>query len=867
MKTAGVFEHFFCAGEVAEIRALGLSGKSKAWEGYVGNGAVAGYFNDPQAFARCAADLDAAGASGVYFTLNPVAPDLLARAANRCKASPSVLKATTKDANVACLRWLYVDIDPQMADGTRRVGMSSGDEELETALSTAKAVAGFLEEGLGFARGLRGFSGNGFHVLYRLPDLANTPENKDLLKRCLEALAARFSTPQVDIDATTFNPARICKLYGTMARKGDSVPERPHRLSYLFKDQPLVLAEVPVTPAQKLAELAALAPVAEVKKEPGPGMDRGPIAPNSSSGGAAKSSRGAEKALGPIDVGRWLDFYGVAYKVDAVPNGKAYRLEKCVFDPSHGPNEASIYHTPGASPFLTYQCFHNSCRGYTFKDARAAISGSDKLAQFCEGYDPNWRRRYERDDDPVRNYRVVPSAQTLQVSCSLPPLPPPDEVEVGRFFKTGEKGRDVFVPLYLANYLALFYGPIVCTNGIFWRYSNGVWSVFPQSTLEAAATRAMDEKTSPDAVNKAITTLARLINKEEEEWEDCRDYINCANGMIDIARLMVDEDCLVPHDPKFGSRVQVPCNYNPAAEWDLWAKLLLDVFPGDLDAGAPKQALLQQFFGYCFLPDCRYNKALFLYGTGANGKSTVMNVLEHLVSKERVSTLTIGELGQRFKSQFLEGKLVNLATETNTRDPLSTEIFKAAVAGDPITAERKYGEPYQFRNLAKFVMAMNDTPVIPDKSYGLERRLLVIDFPRRFEEHEMDTEMAQKLCVERDGIFFWAIMGLRELLCHNGFILSAETRAEKSKFLKGIYPLLNFAEEEIEFGDPEYGYQVHTPKMYERYKTWCSEGGNRAMSRNKFYDQLLMNFPRIKREQSGSDRLTYFIGVRLRSKS
>lgn len=78
------FKLLFAPGEVVEIRALGVQGKNAAWEGYA-KGTIFGYFDNPKAFAKAAAALEKAKARGIYFTLNPVNPDLLARAVNRLK--------------------------------------------------------------------------------------------------------------------------------------------------------------------------------------------------------------------------------------------------------------------------------------------------------------------------------------------------------------------------------------------------------------------------------------------------------------------------------------------------------------------------------------------------------------------------------------------------------------------------------------------------------------------------------------------------------------------------------------------------------------------------------------------------------------
>jgi hypothetical protein len=217
-----LFGLFFAAGEVTEIRALNLSGKGP-WAGWA-RGPVSGYFDDPKKFALAALKLEEQGqASGIYFMPNPVKRILFARAANRLKPA----EVATKDEDIVCLRWLLIDVDVE-----RPTGISASDDEEKAALGVRDRVAAWLaEQWDGWPPPIRARSGNGGHLLYRLPDLDPTAENTELLKRCLQALSAKFTSPAVKIDEKVFNPARIWKLYGTTSRKGDNTTERPHRRS------------------------------------------------------------------------------------------------------------------------------------------------------------------------------------------------------------------------------------------------------------------------------------------------------------------------------------------------------------------------------------------------------------------------------------------------------------------------------------------------------------------------------------------------------------------------------------------------------------------------------------------------------------
>lgn len=215
-------------GEVGEeirkaVGVLSRPGAVVELRAFRGNKSMSGYFDDHEELVEWAEHLDRERYS-VYITLNEVDPDLLARAANTVKPFP---KATTADANITRRLWLPLDFDP-----VRSSGISSTDEEHEAAKMRAYEVKEYLRS-RGWPVPIAADSGNGCHLLYRL-DLLNDRESSELVKNVLEALAFRFDDEAVKIDTSVCNASRIWKLYGTTARKGDSLSERPHRRSNIL---------------------------------------------------------------------------------------------------------------------------------------------------------------------------------------------------------------------------------------------------------------------------------------------------------------------------------------------------------------------------------------------------------------------------------------------------------------------------------------------------------------------------------------------------------------------------------------------------------------------------------------------------------
>ena len=182
---------------------------------------VAGYFDDWDMLAHEIARWSGK-AAGVYLTLNPVNPALLARSPN--KLTPFA-RYTTSDRDIMRRRWLPVDFDP-----VRPAGISSTDEEHEAAIERARACGRWLLR-QGWPAPIVADSGNGAHLLCPI-DLP--PDDEGLVKQALAALAWRFDDDRVAVDQKTFNAARIWKCYGSLSCKGADMPGRPHRPARLL---------------------------------------------------------------------------------------------------------------------------------------------------------------------------------------------------------------------------------------------------------------------------------------------------------------------------------------------------------------------------------------------------------------------------------------------------------------------------------------------------------------------------------------------------------------------------------------------------------------------------------------------------------
>jgi len=358
-------------GQVIEVRAL------------TDQFTHSGYFNDPALLVRAVEPLDADNSvHGIYVTLNEVNPALLSRRANRIKMRLSKKDSTTSDADILRRRWLPVDIDP-----LRPSGVSSTDEEHGLALAKADEIARWLA-GLGFPDPVRADSGNGAHLLYRI-DLPNDEAATALVKSCLATLDTLFSDERVTVDTANFNAARIWKFYGTVSRKGDNTPERPHRRSRMLSAPD----ELSVATIDQLRELAARLPTEQhAQAQPATAKDKG------------------------FDLRRWLVVNSVNIRSEKpYSGGTLFILDQCPFSSAHKDGAFAIQFGNGA---VFAGCKHTSCGG-----------GTQRWQELREQFEPDRatkRKDWEQKQKTWRKDRAKAKAESEGTEGPAPVPANPD---------------------------------------------------------------------------------------------------------------------------------------------------------------------------------------------------------------------------------------------------------------------------------------------------------------------------------------------------------------------------------------------------------------------------------------------------------
>lgn len=379
------------------------------------------------------------------------------------------------------------------------------------------------------------------------------------------------------------------------------------------------------------------------------------------------------------------------------------------------------------------------------------------------------------------------------------------------------------------------------------RHIHGVGDIYYQDdygkyALDQVGTKAYTEvsdvygKSARNRVIDAVVNHIRSMNNLPlAELERNNDIFNFRNCLYNVTT-----DETMPHDEQYYSLTQMSYHYNKEADCPRFKQFLLEIFDGVQE----KVDLVQEMLGYCLLNDCRYQVSFLFTGTGSNGKSVLMEVMNRLFHQDNISYVSMSQLTSDFGRFLLRGKKVNIATEIKSDVKGTEEIFKQLVCGEPTTGSLKHKDIITFSPTCKFIFSVNDALKTTDVSDAYFRRYIVIDFPMKFvtrvpmasNERLADPTLKEKLFAELSGIFNFAVEGLKRLQKNKGFT-TTEEQEKNIKALKELNnPLLVFVEEELK-SMPE-GKWWQKEDIWKKYTTWCDDNRLRAKSSSSFWYSL-----------------------------
>lgn len=300
--------------------------------------------------------------------------------------------------------------------------------------------------------------------------------------------------------------------------------------------------------------------------------------------------------------------------------------------------------------------------------------------------------------------------------------------------------------------------------------------------------------------------------------------------------------------------------WRPEAECPRWISFLREVFP---DYSEDHIDFLQQFIGYIFYPQNRFELSLILRGEGANGKSVLMDTIEHLVGRANISAVGLAELKNPMYIHQLQGKLLNMCSELDTKIKMSDGIFKSLVSGENVTSKELYKNPTLIRPFCKFIYSSNNPVSVSDKSDGYERRVVYLNFTVSFKGAKEDLDLRKKLIAEADGIFKWAMQGLQRILRTGQLTVPVSLREISRKEHKKTNSVWGFCAEHL-FWTRHNCEVVALQKIYDEYKKFCAMNNLPVYSYEAFVRMILNNVPSLRNVKFKSQAISKLCHVKLK---
>ena len=390
-------------------------------------------------------------------------------------------------------------------------------------------------------------------------------------------------------------------------------------------------------------------------------------------------------------------------------------------------------------------------------------------------------------------------------------------------------------------------------TGVYQYSERGCWSHITDNELKNIVVKVIGRKCTA-AKMSAVTKLVKAASQSRElitkldklpifSLKNYTLHFNYEKGLVDIKE----------HSQNDYVTTQAGYAFDKKAKSTIFLPALKQIFNGNEDS----ITTLQEFFGYVFLNDCRYHKALVALGCGGNGKSVITDVLRALLGglndegKGLVSAVMLSKFSKDFRTMVLKNSWVNISSETDIRVDGAEANFKIITSGEPIEDSYKGKDPVTFLSRTKLIINCNEFPIFADKSKGLARRLLFLEFPVNFvdnprqgtNEMKVDYDLVNSIInnpQEMAGILNWALKGLGRILKQSGFTITPSQKKLLEQFEHYNNPVLNFTEEKENLLYDEDGNGKEVPKstLYSIFKEWTEKNGENIYSARYFYHTL-----------------------------
>ncbi len=355
-------------------------------------------------------------------------------------------------------------------------------------------------------------------------------------------------------------------------------------------------------------------------------------------------------------------------------------------------------------------------------------------------------------------------------------------------------------------------------------YGNGFYSHGGESIIQELVQQHLLYLTTTHRVSEVVEYIKRATYVERTSFDNPSTLLNIANGLLDPAT-----GKLQAHTPAHLSSIRVPLVYSPQAKCPQIKRFLEETLPPEMIP------VIEELAGYCLEPGYRIHRAVLFIGDGANGKSTLIELLRSFLGIDNCSTISLQALEtNRFASADLYGKLSNMYSDLPSTILKHVAMFKMLTGSDSIRGEKKFAGGFSFYNRAKLIFSSNKPPKVQgEDTYAFWRRWIIINFPNQFTGDSADRHLLEKLTHpdELSGFLNLALRGLRRLRDQGDFSYSLSADEVSDTYLRAADPIFAFVTERCELDE---GGWMPKDDLYSVYKAFSQEQKIPALGKESF---------------------------------
>lgn len=370
---------------------------------------------------------------------------------------------------------------------------------------------------------------------------------------------------------------------------------------------------------------------------------------------------------------------------------------------------------------------------------------------------------------------------------------------------------------------------IIKINGQLHIYSDGIYKLGYQEIQAEMIEHISD--LSKQKRSEVMAYLDLLIREDTKHSN--AEFIAFKNGVFNI-----DTGDFIDFTPEIVITNKINYDYKPNAYSEIADKTLNKLACNNEQI----RMLLEEVIGYTFYRRNELRKAFILTGDKHNGKSTYLDMITQLLGNENTVAMDLKDLGDRFKTAQLFGKLANVGDDIGDEFIANPAIFKKVVSGDRVNAERKGQDPFDFAPYAKQLFSANSIPRIKDKSGAVLDRLIIVPFDAKFTKNDPDYDPYIKYKLRDDEVMEYLIqiglVGLRRVLDNQSFTMSKKVENNLIEYAENNNPILLFFKE-IDESDI---LEKPTKYAYQRYCEFCLSNSFQQLSNIEFSKQVKKNY-------------------------